>query len=97
MWPARVSNPGPLAMESDALSTALRGPVKIQVAGAKSTMYGLLICVQEGSHLLNSIAQRGTRNENLIFIGSCYIFFKIPCSFFFASYMIQKAHQSTYL
>ena len=26
MWPDRVSNPGPLALESDALPTALRGP-----------------------------------------------------------------------
>ena len=26
MWPDRVSNPGPLAHESDALPTALRGP-----------------------------------------------------------------------
>ena len=26
MWPYRVSNPGPLAHESDVLSTALRGP-----------------------------------------------------------------------
>ena len=28
MWPDRVSNPGPLAHESDALPTALRGPVQ---------------------------------------------------------------------
>ena len=27
MWPDRVSNPGPLAQESDMLPTALRGPV----------------------------------------------------------------------
>ena len=26
MWPDRVSNPGLLALESDALPTALRGP-----------------------------------------------------------------------
>ena len=26
MWPDRVSNPGPLALESDALPTTLRGP-----------------------------------------------------------------------
>ena len=26
MWPDRVSNPGHLALESDALPTALRGP-----------------------------------------------------------------------
>ena len=26
MWPDRVSTPGPLAHESDALPTALRGP-----------------------------------------------------------------------
>ena len=28
MWPDRVSNSGPLAHESDALPTALRGPAK---------------------------------------------------------------------
>ena len=28
MWPDRVSNPGPLTYESDALPTALRGPAK---------------------------------------------------------------------
>ena len=27
MWPDRVSNPGPLALESDALPTALCDPV----------------------------------------------------------------------
>ena len=27
MWPDRVSNPGSLALESDVLPTALRGPV----------------------------------------------------------------------
>ena len=32
MWPDRVSNPGPLALESDALPIALRGPA----AGIKS-------------------------------------------------------------
>ena len=29
MWPDRVSNPGPLAPESDALPTVLRGPANI--------------------------------------------------------------------
>ena len=28
MWPDRVSNPGPLTYESDALSTALHGPAR---------------------------------------------------------------------
>ena len=28
MWPDRESNPGPLALESDAFPTALRGPAK---------------------------------------------------------------------
>ena len=31
MWPDRVSNPGPLALESEALPTALRGPAQIDV------------------------------------------------------------------
>ena len=30
MWPDRVSNSGPLALESDALATALRGPNHIK-------------------------------------------------------------------
>ena len=30
MWPDRVSNPGPLALESDALPTALRGPARVK-------------------------------------------------------------------
>ena len=29
MWPDRVSNPGHLALESDALPTALRGPASV--------------------------------------------------------------------
>ena len=33
MWPDRVSNPGPLTYESDALPTALRGPAKLQRTG----------------------------------------------------------------
>ena len=28
MWPDRVSNPGPLTYESDAIPTALRGPAR---------------------------------------------------------------------
>ena len=31
MWPDRVSNPGPLALEADALPTELRGPVDIKI------------------------------------------------------------------
>ena len=30
MWPDRVSNPGPLFDESDALPTALRGPAHFE-------------------------------------------------------------------
>ena len=29
MWPDRVSNPGPLALESDAVPTKLRGPASV--------------------------------------------------------------------
>ena len=29
MWPDRVSNPGPLVLESDALPYALRGPARL--------------------------------------------------------------------
>ena len=37
MWPDRVSSPGPLALESDALQTALRGPaIWIMVCGYTS-------------------------------------------------------------
>ena len=31
MWPDRVSNPGPPALESDALPTAIRGPANLHV------------------------------------------------------------------
>ena len=31
MWPGRVSNPGPLALESNTLRTALCGPAEFQV------------------------------------------------------------------
>ena len=31
MWPDRVSNSGPLDLESDALPTALRGPAYVKV------------------------------------------------------------------
>ena len=31
MWPDWVSNPGPLALETDALPTALRGPAESAV------------------------------------------------------------------
>ena len=31
MWPDRLSNPGPLTYESDALSTALRGPALVKI------------------------------------------------------------------
>ena len=34
MWPDRVSNPGPLALELDALPTALRGPATSESAFA---------------------------------------------------------------
>ena len=35
MWPDRVSNPGPLTFESDALPTALRGPATTEVLYVK--------------------------------------------------------------
>ena len=31
MWSDRVSSPGPLALESDALKTALRGPPNLSL------------------------------------------------------------------
>ena len=33
MLPDRVSNPGPLTYESDALPIALRGPAEVEVGG----------------------------------------------------------------
>ena len=33
MWPVRVSNPGLLALESDVLPTALRGPAVLRGRG----------------------------------------------------------------
>ena len=39
MWPDRVSNPGPLPLESDALPTALSGPAVVCVC--------VCVCVRE--------------------------------------------------
>ena len=36
MWPDWVSNPGPLALESDALPAAPRGPAKIKMVKSKT-------------------------------------------------------------
>ena len=51
MWPDRVSNPGPLTYESDALPTGLRGPanlkgknlfaLKMVEGGIDTSMHGL--------------------------------------------------------
>ena len=51
MWPDRVSNPGPLALESDALPTALRGP---------AVCVCVCVCVSEGvmSPVGNSTLQK---------------------------------------
>ena len=35
MWPDRVSIPGPLALESDALPTEPRGPASVDIRGTK--------------------------------------------------------------
>ena len=35
MWQDRASNPGPLALESDALPTVLRGPVSLVIGNLK--------------------------------------------------------------
>ena len=44
MWPDMVSNPGPLALESDALPTALRGPaVWKRLHAAISQTFGCLM------------------------------------------------------
>ena len=42
MWPDRVSVPGPLAHESDALPTALRGPAKVVGIGLGNATTGKL-------------------------------------------------------
>ena len=39
MWPDRVSNSGPLALVSDALPTALRGPAVCVCGGGGGTKY----------------------------------------------------------
>ena len=41
MWPDRVSNPGPLALESDALPTALRGPAGRGVRAIEVLLYNI--------------------------------------------------------
>ena len=38
MWPDRVSNPEPLALESDVLQTALRGPAGIAKTTASTVL-----------------------------------------------------------
>ena len=48
MWPDRVSNPGPLALESDALPTALRG-----LAAHRLMM--LYICTKFRENILDDI------------------------------------------
>ena len=55
--------------------------------------------VQQGKDSLvsNFIVRRGTREEKLCFYGETLSFFvKIPCCFFFVSYMTQKPHVPTY-
>ena len=39
-WPGRVSNPGPLVLESEALPTAVRGPVQEMEKNTAPTKYG---------------------------------------------------------
>ena len=47
MWPDRVSNPGSLALESDALPTALRGPAMIYGNYGNKCLERCIICVQQ--------------------------------------------------
>ena len=44
MWPDRVTNPGPLVLESDALRTALRGSAKLLHRRHDHKKYSLLSC-----------------------------------------------------
>ena len=41
MWPNRVSNPGPLALEADALPTALRGAARLKANSVDKEVYTL--------------------------------------------------------
>ena len=43
MWPNRLSNPGPLAFESDALPTVLCGPAYIVISYSLRQIIGILI------------------------------------------------------
>ena len=48
MWPDQVSNLGPLAHESDALPTVLRGPVPKRAVWSRSTLFPIsspLYCI----------------------------------------------------
>ena len=51
MWPDRVSNPGPLTLESDSLPTVLRGPACCVV----NTVYA----IDADARLLNAQYQGG--------------------------------------
>ena len=48
MWPDRISNPGPLALESDALPTALRGPAILNYKTELNRMYKIAVII--GDH-----------------------------------------------
>ena len=49
MWPDRISNPGPLALEPDALPTALRGP-----AHKQCTLHFFTLRLNDLGHTLDS-------------------------------------------
>ena len=59
MWPDRVSNPGPLIYESDALPTALRGPAS---AKAQGIMY---ICTVY-SYVYNYVVKRAAACSSVV-------------------------------
>ena len=46
MWPDRVSTPGPLTLESDALVTALRGPAPCSMTLVYFTAFGVTYTVK---------------------------------------------------
>ena len=52
MWPDQVTNPGPLALESDALPTAVRGPAQISMMNGYTHTFSRHFC--EGVNIAGS-------------------------------------------
>ena len=61
MWPDRVSNPGPLAHESDALPTVVRGPAMTNRASNDEVRRKIQAAIGEHDELLTLFKKRKLR------------------------------------